>query len=167
MVVGAALVAEALRRGLDPCWNAASARLGTTCAEARVHARPRSDGRSSSASRTRSGQGRSAASRLPDVLDLPESGARDEAETPIRWGRRGQIFTLRILGVSKKRPASHPPLATIVTDSKVIPGIAARTSSTGTRRHEIADRLGVHYSTVSRRVRAVESGDFGTRCVIA
>jgi GNAT superfamily N-acetyltransferase len=26
MVVGAALVAEALRRGLDPCWNAASAR---------------------------------------------------------------------------------------------------------------------------------------------
>jgi hypothetical protein len=38
--------------------------------------------------------------------------------------RRGQIFTLRILGVSKKRPVSHPRLSALVTDTRDAAGIA-------------------------------------------
>jgi hypothetical protein len=39
-------------------------------------------------------------------------------------GRRGQTFTPRILGVSKKRPVSHPRLSALVTDTKGAAGIA-------------------------------------------
>jgi putative transposase len=51
----------------------------------------------------------------------------------------------------------RPPPSTIVSDSQDAAGIARAYLERRYTQQEIADHLGVHYSTVSRRVRAVES----------
>jgi len=53
------------------------------------------------------------------------------------------------VGVSKKRPVSHPRLAAIVSDSKVTPGIARAYIEHRYTQREIANHLGVQYSTIS------------------
>jgi len=64
-----------------------------------------------------------------------------------------------------QRPATRPPLPAIVSSSEDAPGIARAYIEHRYIQHEIADHLGVHYSTVSRRVRAVESRRFrNTMC---
>jgi hypothetical protein len=55
-----------------------------------------------------------------------------------------------------QRLAARPPLSALVTDSKDAPGIARAYLEHRYTQQEIADHLGVHYSTISRRVRAVD-----------
>jgi hypothetical protein len=50
----------------------------------------------------------------------------------------------------------RPPLSVLVTDPKDAPGIASAYLEHRYTQQEIADHLGVHYSTISRRVRAVD-----------
>ncbi len=54
-----------------------------------------------------------------------------------------------------QRIASRPPLSAIVLDPKDGQGIAHAYLECAYTQQEIADHLGVHYSTISRRVRAV------------
>jgi putative transposase len=56
-----------------------------------------------------------------------------------------------------QRTAGRPSLPAIVSDPKDDAGVARAYLECGYTQQEIADHLGVHYSTVSRRVRAVES----------
>jgi hypothetical protein len=48
------------------------------------------------------------------------------------------------------------PRSTIVSDSQDVAGVAHAYLKCGYTQQEIADHLGVHYSTVSRRVDAVD-----------
>jgi REP element-mobilizing transposase RayT len=52
----------------------------------------------------------------------------------------------------------RPPLSALVADPKDAPGIARAYLEHRYTQQEIADHLGVHYSTISRRVRAHEDG---------
>jgi CRP-like cAMP-binding protein len=61
------------------------------------------------------------------------------------------------LEVGKNRPVSPHRLASLVTDAKDTAGIARAYLEHRYTQQEIADHLDVRYSTVSRRVRAVES----------
>jgi DNA-binding MarR family transcriptional regulator len=49
------------------------------------------------------------------------------------------------------------PLASIVSDPKDAAGVARAYLECGYTQQEIADHLGVHYSTISRRVREHEA----------
>jgi hypothetical protein len=51
----------------------------------------------------------------------------------------------------------RPPLIALVTDSQDAAGVARAYLEHRYTRQEIADHLGVHYATVSRRVRSVDS----------
>jgi hypothetical protein len=52
----------------------------------------------------------------------------------------------------------RPPPSTIVSDPKDAAGVARAYLEHRYTQQEIADHLGVHYSTVSRRVRKHEDG---------
>jgi REP element-mobilizing transposase RayT/Trp operon repressor len=83
---------------------------------------------------------------------------------------RGQIYLGSSAFIEEHAPAaavareipraqqsvSRPALAAIITDSKDTPGIARAYLEHRYTQQEIADHLGVHYSTISRRVRAVD-----------
>jgi len=57
-----------------------------------------------------------------------------------------------------QRVASRPPLAAIVSSPKDAAGVARAYLECGYTQEEIANHLGVHYSTISRRVRTHEVG---------
>jgi hypothetical protein len=51
----------------------------------------------------------------------------------------------------------RPPLASVFTDPNDVAGVARAYLECGYNQQEIADHLGVHDSTVSRRVHAIDS----------
>lgn len=57
-----------------------------------------------------------------------------------------------------QRLVDRPSLDDAVVDSKDTTGIAAAYRHHGYTMHEIAEHLGVHYSTISRRIRSYEKG---------
>jgi len=57
-----------------------------------------------------------------------------------------------------QRIAGRHPLASIVSDPKDVAGVARAYLECGYTQQEIADHLGVHYSTISRRVREHDDG---------
>jgi len=92
-----------------------------------------------------------------DCLASPNSGCPVILDTErVTGGRRGQTFTLRILAVTERQSFSRPRHAAILSDAKDAAGVARAHLECGYTQQEIADHLGVHYSTISRRVHAVD-----------
>jgi hypothetical protein len=81
---------------------------------------------------------------------------REPRQAATHLGILEQTFTFRAVR-SQQEVTGRPPLSAIVSDPKDGAGIASAYLECGYNQQEIADHLGVHYSTVSRRMHAIGS----------